>query len=102
MARSQENFLNVIAKAQCCAADMAWKALKQEMFLKADRVTAFKNVRVINYLVKLLNRYYTSVYIDSEDSCLSSTDIENIIEQIQMLCDNCGCCSDVDTLLKDI
>lgn len=102
MARTQENFLNVMSKAQCCAADMAWKALKQEMFLKPDRIVAFKNVRVINYLVKLLNRYYTSVYVDLEIPCLTAVQIEDIIEQIQMLCDNCGCCTDVQTLLKDI
>lgn len=102
MARSQENFYNVIAKAQCCAADMAWKALKQEMFLKADRVSTFKSVRLINALIDLLNRYYTAVYVDLESSCISSTEIEDIIEQIQMLCDNCGCCTDAETILKDI
>jgi hypothetical protein len=102
MAVSQEYFYNIIAKAQCCAADMAWKALKQEMFLKADIVISFKNVKYVMALIAILNRYYTSVYIDLEDGCLTESQVDSIIEEIQNLCDNCGCCTDAQTILKDI
>ena len=94
MARGQENFLNLIIKAQCCAADMAYKALKQEMFLKPDRVVAFKNVRYMQALLSIMNRYYDTYYCLEDTPCLSETEIEVIIEKILELCDMCGCCSD--------
>jgi len=103
MARTQENFLDVIVRAQCCAADMAYKALKQEMFLKSDAVKAFKNVRYIQALLHVLNRYYETVYLllDTEP-CLSASQIENIIEEVFELCDLCGCCTDPAAIKKDI
>lgn len=94
MARGQENFLDLIVKAQCCAADMAYKALKQEMFLKPDRVVAFKNVRFIQALLGIMNRYYDTVYCLQDEPCLSDEQIEIIIEKVLELCDLCGCCSD--------
>lgn len=103
MARTQSNFLNLILKAQCCAADMAYKALKQEMYLKADAVPAFKKVRYIQSLITILNRYYDTVYIllDNEP-CINSTDIEDIIQEVSELCDQCGCCTDATEIIKDI
>jgi hypothetical protein len=94
MARGQQNFLDLIVKAQCCAADMAYKALKQEMFLKADRVIAFKNVRYIQALLGIMNRYYDTVYCLQDEPCLSDEEIEVVIEKILELCDLCGCCTE--------
>jgi hypothetical protein len=103
MARTQSNFLNIILKAQCCAADMAYKALKQEMFLKADAVPAFKNVRYIQALIAILNRYYDTVYVllDTEP-CVTEAQIEDIIQEVAELCDQCGCCTDAPAILQDI
>jgi hypothetical protein len=102
MARTQENFLEVIVKAQCCAADMAYKALKQEMFLKSDSVRAFKNVRFIQSLLFILNRYYDTFYVLQDTPCLSETQIETIIEEVLELCDLCGCCTDPAAIKQDI
>lgn len=102
MARTAENFLDVILRTQCCAADMAYKALKQEMFLKPDRVIAFNNVRYIQVLLRILNRYYDTVYSLNDTPCLDSTEIEDIIEEALELCDLCGCCTDPAAIRKDI
>ena len=102
MARTQENFLDVIMRAQCCAADMAYKALKQEMYLKADSVQAFKNVRFVQALLYILNRYYDTYYVLQDTPCLSEEQIEVIIEEVLELCDLCGCCTDPAAIKKDI
>lgn len=103
MARTQSNFLNIVLKAQCCAADMAYKALKQEMFLKADAIPAFKNVRYIQALISILNRYYDTVYVlEDVESCISEVQIEDIIQEVAELCDQCGCCNDALAIIKDI
>ncbi len=101
--RTSDDLLNIIVKAQCCSADMAFKALKEEMFIKPDRVTSFKNVRYIQSLIGILSRYQDTVYnlLDTE-VWLSELQIEDMIEQIQLLCDNCGCCTDAQELKKDI
>jgi len=102
MARTEENFLEVIVRAQCCAADMAYKALKQEMFLKADSVKAFKNVRFIQALLFILNRYYNTFYVLQDTPCLNESQIEDIIQEVLELCDLCGCCTDPDSIKQDI
>lgn len=103
MARTQSDFLNIVLKAQCCAADMAYKALKQEMFLKADAIPAFKNVRYIQALISILNRYYDTIYVlEDIESCISSSQVEDIIQEVAELCDQCGCCTDAQAIIKDI
>lgn len=62
MARSIVDFETVIFNAKCCAADLAYKGLKEEMFTKPSRFTTYKNVRYIMSLVNILNRHYASVY----------------------------------------
>lgn len=96
MARSQEDFLNVILRTQCCVADMAYKALKQEMFLKADRIGAFKNVRYIQSILVILNRYYDTYYVLNDTPCLTAEEVESLIQKAYELCDWCGCCTDVN------
>lgn len=102
MARTAEQFLDVILRTQCCVADMAYKALKQEMFLKPDRVSAFNNVRFLQSLLRILNRYYDTVYLLQDDGCLTEEEIENIIQETKELCDHCGCCTDPAAIRKDI
>ena len=99
---TQDSLKEVILKAQCCSSDMAWKALREEMYLKDTAKSSFLNVRFVQSLIGVLTRYYDVVYILEDESCIESADIELIIEQIQILCNNCGCCVDRDTLLKDI
>jgi hypothetical protein len=92
--RTQKDLSNIILKAQCCVADMAYKSLKQEMFLKADASRIHKNVKFLHALVNILNRYYDVVYVlNDTDVWLTSDQIEDILQQINLLCDNCGCCS---------
>jgi hypothetical protein len=62
MARSIVDFETVIYNAKCCAADLAYKGLKEEMFTKPGRFTTYKNVRYIMSLVNILNKHYASVY----------------------------------------
>lgn len=62
MARSIVDFEEVIFNAKCCAADLAYKGLKEEMFTKPSRFTTYKNVRYIMSLVNILNKHYASVY----------------------------------------
>lgn len=62
MARSISDFETVIYNAKCCAADLAYKGLKEEMFTKPSRFTTYKNVRYIMSLVNILNKHYASVY----------------------------------------
>jgi hypothetical protein len=62
MARSIVDFETVIYNAKCCAADLAYKGLKEEMFTKPSRFTTYKNVRYIMSLVNILNKHYASVY----------------------------------------
>ena len=62
MARSIVDFETVIFNAKCCAADLAYKGLKEEMFTKPSRFTTYKNVRYIMSLVNILNKHYASVY----------------------------------------
>lgn len=102
MARTQEEFLNVILRAQCCAADMAYKGLKEEMFLRPGRNTFYKNVKYIQALIGILNRYYDVVYNLADTPCVDSATIEYIIEEIYTLCDSCGCCLDASAVTEDI
>lgn len=102
MARTAENFLDIIMRAQCCAADMAYKALKQEMYLKPDRFISFNNVRYVQVLLRILNRYYDTVYTLNDTACLSEENIEDIIQEVLELCDLCGCCTDPAAIKKDI
>lgn len=99
---TQDVLKESILKAECCVADMAWKALRSEMYLKNDTSVSFTNVRYMHSLIGLLNRYYDVVYNLEDEACLTEADIEFILEQILILCNNCGCCVDRDTLLKDI
>ena len=62
MARGIVDFETVIYNAKCCAADLAYKGLKEEMFTKPSRFTTYKNVRYIMSLVNILNKHYASVY----------------------------------------
>ena len=62
MARSTAEFEKIIFNAKCCAADLAYKGLKEEMFTKPNRFTTYKNVRYIMSLVNILNRHYAYVY----------------------------------------
>ena len=62
MARSIVDFETVIYNAKCCAADLAYKGLKEEMFTKPGRFTTYKNVRYIMSLVNILNKHYASLY----------------------------------------
>lgn len=102
MFRSQESFRNVITKLQCCIADMAYKALREEMYLKSDRIQSFKSVRHAQALLRLLNRFYTAYYIDQDETCIDPSVIDTIIQEAQLLCGNCNCCEDLDSLLADI
>jgi len=102
MARTAENFLDVIMRAQCCAADMAYKALKEEIFLKPDRIKTFNNVRYVQVLLRILNRYYDTVYTLNDTPCITETNIEDIIQEVFELCDLCGCCTDPAAIKKDI
>jgi hypothetical protein len=97
---TQDELKEVILKAQCCVSDMAFKALREEMYLKGDSKSTFINVRFAHALIGVLNRYYDVVYTLEDEPCFS--DITSVIEQIQILCNNCGCCVDRETLLKDI
>lgn len=101
--RTKKDLSNIILKAQCCVADMAYKSLKQEMFLKADASRIHKNVKFLHALVNILNRYYDVVYVlNDTDVWLTDEQIEDILQQINLLCDNCGCCTDRDVIIKDI
>lgn len=102
MARTQEDFLNVILRAQCCAADLAYKGLKEEMFLRPDRNSTYKKVRFIQSLIGILNRYYDVTYILEDTPCINDDNIEIIIQEVLELCDSCGCCLDRDAIMKDI
>jgi hypothetical protein len=62
MAWVKTEFETIINNAQCCAADLAYKGLKEEMFTKPNRFTTYKNVRYILALVNILKKYYNTVY----------------------------------------
>lgn len=62
MAWVKTEFELIINNAQCCAADLAYKGLKEEMFTKPNRFTTYKNVRYILALVNILKKYYNTVY----------------------------------------
>jgi len=94
---------NEILKAQCCVADLGYKALKQQMYLKPDHVTTFKNVKYVQALIRILTRYYDVIYsIGDSEACLTLAQIEEIIYEIRNICDSCGCCRDRSDITKDI
>jgi hypothetical protein len=102
MARTQEEFLNIILRAQCCVADLAYKGLKEEMFLKPDRGSNYKKVRYMQALIGILNRYYDVVYNLLDTPCVSDDEIEYIIQETYAICDACGCCTDASSITQDI
>ena len=102
MARTQEEFLNIILRAQCCVADLAYKGLKEEMFLKPDRGSNYKKVRYMQALIGILNRYYDVKYNLLDTPCVADEEIEYIIEETYVICDACGCCTDASYLTQDI
>lgn len=99
---TQKELSNIILKTQCCIADMAYKSLKAEMFLKNNTNQLFKNVKYAQSLLDIMNRYYDVMYIIVDIPCITSTQLDTIIQKIQSLCDSCGCCTDSNDLLKDI
>lgn len=99
---TQDSLKETILKAQCCVADMAWKALREEMYMKSDGKSTFTNVKFAQSLIGVLSRYYDVLYNLEDETCVPSDEINYTIEQLLILCNNCGCCVDRDTLLKDI
>lgn len=94
---------NEILKAQCCVADLGYKAYKQEMYLKPDYVTTLKNVKYVHGLIGILLRYYNVIYsIGDSEACLTNSEIETVIYEIRNICDSCGCCRDRSDITKDI
>lgn len=94
---------NEILKAQCCVADLGYKALKEEMYLKPGYVKTIKNVKYVQALIAILIRHYNVIYsIGDSEACLTTTEIEEIIYEIRNLCDSCGCCRDRQDITKDI
>lgn len=97
------SLLNEILKAQCCAADLGYKVLVEQMYLKPNAFKNFKNVRYIQALINILIRYRNVIYLEGDlTTCLTETEIETIIEQIKTICDSCGCCKDRLDITKDI
>ncbi len=94
---------NEILKAQCCVADLGYKALKQQMYLKPDHVTTFKNVKYVQALIGIITRYYNVIYsLGDSEACLTLAEIEEVIYEIRNICDSCGCCRDRSDITKDI
>jgi hypothetical protein len=94
---------NEILKAQCCVADLGYKALKDQMYLKADYVSTFKDVKYVHSLINILIRHYNVIYsLGDSEACLTTEEIETIIEEIRNICDSCGCCRDRLDITKDI
>jgi hypothetical protein len=101
--RTEKNLKDIILKAQCCLADMGYKALKQEMFLKNDSSRIHKNITFLNALINLINKHYNIIYVLNDTStCLTNDQLEDVIQQISLICDNCNCCTDREDILKDI
>lgn len=101
--RTQKNLKDIILKAQCCLADMGYKSLKQEMFLKHDSTKIYKNIKFLNALIELINKHYNILYVLNDTStCLTNDQLEDVIQQISLICDGCNCCTDVEDILKDI
>lgn len=94
---------NEILRAQCCVADLGYKALKEEMYLKPNYKSTLKNVRYVQALINILIRHYNVIYsIGDSEACLTTSEIETIIYEIKNICDTCGCCRDKNDILKDI
>lgn len=71
----------------CCIAEMAYKALTQDMFLKPDRFKTFKTVKYLQGLYTTLFRYYNNV------DCLTEEEAQSILDQITEICSICGSCN---------
>jgi hypothetical protein len=103
MIRTSQELLNIIAITQCCAADMAYKALNEDMFLKPNRYNTLNNVRYIQAIISILYKYNDVLYTLSDtETCLDEDEIDTMIQELSNLCDNCGCCTDADSIKQDI
>lgn len=71
----------------CCIAEIAYKALTQDMFLKPDRFKTFQTVKYLQALYIVLERYSNGT------DCLTKEEATSILDQVTDICAICGNCN---------
>lgn len=98
MTYSQTDIYDIIANATCASTTVGFTSLKAEMFNQSCQKCLLKKTIYLNNLIKVLSRYYNQ---PTDDKCLSSTELQLVIDNINQLCD-CDCCQDLADKMADI